>query len=71
MTQPGIRVEFAEPHRKKQESTPLTQIHKIIGSETVKTATKGGTSNSTRVSRESNAHASVAPDAMTWANTGK
>ena len=34
--QPGSRIHFAEPHRKKQESTPLPQIHNIIGSETVK-----------------------------------
>ena len=70
MKQAGKRVDFAEPHRKKkQEATPLPQFHNIIGSETGKAATKGSASKSTRVPRESNVHASVAPDAMTWANT--
>ena len=36
--QPGIRWEFAEPRRKKQESTPFHQIHNNIGSETGKLA---------------------------------
>ena len=63
--QTGTIVDFAESHRKKQESTPLTQIINVIGSETVKIAIKGGASNSTRVPRESNVHTSVAPDALT------
>ena len=38
--QPGTRLDFAKPHRKKQESTALPQIRNINGSETVKTAKK-------------------------------
>ena len=38
--QPGTRLDFAKPHRKKQESTALPQIHNINGSDTVKTARK-------------------------------
>ena len=69
MKQPGTKVDFAEPHRKEQESTPLPQIYHIIGSETLKAAMKEGGSISTRVPRESKLHTSVAPDAMTWGNT--
>ena len=47
--QPGTRVDFAGPHRKKQESTPLPPIHHIIGSEPEKAATKGNGLNSTRI----------------------
>ena len=60
---------FVEPQRKKQESTPLPQVHNSIGSRMTKTATKGGVSNSTRIPRDSSAHTSITPDAMTWANT--
>ena len=67
--QTGTMVDFAEPHRKKQESTLLTQIVNIIGSETIKMAIKGGASNSARVPRESNVHTSVAPNALKWANS--
>ena len=38
--QPGTRLDFAKPHRMKQDSTALPQIHNINGSETVKTARK-------------------------------
>ena len=69
--QAGTRVDFAEPHRKKIESTPLPQIHNIIGSETVERGTKLGASSSTIVPRESIVHASVALDAMTLAKLGK
>ena len=40
MKQPGTRLDFAKPHRKKQESTALPQNRNINGSETVKTAKK-------------------------------
>ena len=71
VNQVGTRVDFAEPHRKKTESTPLPQIHNIIGSETVETGKKLSASNSTIVPRESNVHANVALDAMTLATTWK
>ena len=62
-------MEFVEPHLKKQELTPLPQIHNSIGSGTTKMVVKGGMPKSTRISGESGTHTSVAPDAMTWANT--
>ena len=65
----GTSVDFVEPQRKKQESTPLPLINSSIRSRMTKTATKGGVSNSTRIPRESGAHTSVTPDAMTWTNT--
>ena len=65
----GSRVDFVEPQSKKQESTPLPMINNRKGSCVSKSATKGEVSNSTRIPRESNAHMSVTPDAMTWANT--
>ena len=37
----GTRVDFVEPQRKKQESTPLPQINKSLGSVMTKAATKG------------------------------
>ena len=58
-----------EPLRKKQELTPLPLTNNSIGSGMTKTATKGRGSNSTRLPRDSDAHTSVTPDAMTWANT--
>ena len=64
----GTRLDFLEPQRKKQESTPLPLINNNIESGMSKTATKVGVSNSTRIPRESSAHTSVTPDAMTWAN---
>ena len=54
-------MDFAAPHRRKQKSTPMPQIHNIIGSEN--SMKKGGTPISTRVPRESIVHASIAPDA--------
>ena len=65
----GTRVDFVEPQCRKQEMTPLLLINNSIGSRMTTTATKGGLSNSTRILRESGAHTSVTPDAMTWANT--
>ena len=65
----GTSVDFVEPQRKKQESTPLPLINSSIRSRMTKTATKGGVSNSTRIPRESGAHTSVTTDAMTSANT--
>ena len=65
----GSRVDFMEPQCKKQESTPLPLINNNIGSGLIKSATKAGVSNSTRIPRESGAHMSATPDAMTWANT--
>ena len=41
--QPGPRGDFAKPHRKKHEPTPLPQVHNITESETVKSSTKGST----------------------------
>ena len=38
--QPGTRMDFAEAHRKIQESIPLLEIHTIIGLQPVKSATK-------------------------------
>ena len=58
-----------EPQRKKQESTPLPRTNNSIGPGMTKTATRGGASNSTRIPRDSSAHTSIAPDAMTWAST--
>ena len=46
--QPGARVDFVEPQRKMQESTPLPQMLNSIGSGMTETATKGGVLNSTR-----------------------
>ena len=67
--QPETRVDIEQPNRQKQEAQHLPQIHNIIESETAKTTTKGVASNSTRIPKESNVHAIVAQDAMTWANT--
>ena len=58
-----------EAQRKKNESTPLPQIHNSIGPGITKTATKGGLSNSSMIPSDSGTHRSVTPDAMTWANT--
>ena len=69
--QPGPKVDFVEPQRKKQESTPLPQIHNSnsIGSVMTKTATKRGLSNSSRIPRGSGTHTSGTSDVMTWAST--
>ena len=68
--QPGPKVYFVEPQRKKQESTPLPQIHNSnsIGSVMTKTATKRGLSNSSRIPRGSGTHTSGTSDVMTWAS---
>ena len=63
--QPGTMVEFAEMHRKKQESTPLPQVFNIVGLETGNSATKGSASKSTGVPKDSNTHAITVEDAMT------
>ena len=47
--QPGTRLDFVEPHRKKQESTPLIRTHKSKGSGVTKMAIKGGVSSSTGI----------------------
>ena len=67
--QPGTRVDFVEPQRKKRESTPLLRIDNSIGSGMTKTAMKGGASNSTMVPGDSSAHPSITPDAIRWAST--
>ena len=65
----GTRVDFVEPQCRKQEMTPLLLINNSLGLRMTTTATKGGLSNSTSLLRESGAHTSITPDAMTWANT--
>ena len=67
--QPGTRVDFVEPQRKKQESTSLPRINNSIASGMTKPVTRGESSNTTRISRDSSAHTSITPDAMTWAST--
>ena len=65
----GTRVDFIEPQRNKQESTPLTRSAASIGTGGSKTIMKSGTSNSTNVPGDSSTNTNVAPDAMTWAST--
>ena len=67
--QPGTRVDFVEPQRKKRESIPLPRNDNSIGSEVTRTTVKGGASNSLRTPGYTSAHTGVPPDAMTWANT--
>ena len=67
--QPGTRVDFVEPQRKKHQSTSLPRINNSIASGMTKPVTRGESSNTTRISRDSSAHTSITPDAMTWAST--
>ena len=63
--QPGFRVDFVEPRRKKRESTPFPRTDNSIGSGKTRTAMKGAASNSMRTPGETSAHTGVPPDAMT------
>ena len=67
--QPGTRVDFVEPQRKKRESTPLPRTDNNIAPGVTRTAMKGGASNSMETPGETSAHTGVPTDAMKWAST--
>ena len=67
--QPGTRVDFVEPPRKKRETTPLPRTDNNIAPGVTRTAMKGGASNSMMTPGETSAHTGVPTDAMKWAST--
>ena len=65
----GTRVDFAEPQRKKRESTPLAWTDSTLTPEAIRTAMKTGVSITARTTEDSGLNTGVQPDAMTWASS--
>ena len=67
----GNRVDFVEPQRNKQQSSPLFLTRDVVSTAPVgtKTIMKSGTANTLSGPGDSTTHSNVGPDAMTWAST--